>query len=150
MNRCVVLRDDGKILLLQRSKEKERYAPGVWEFPGGKLEEGQDVSHALEREVTEETGLLVDPISRMAYLDSWLLTDGPYKGLPYVLVVGLGQLAGGRIKLTDEHDVYRWTGIEEAYDFELKPDIRRALSALEPTIKQFVKKRQKNRRGLKP
>jgi mutator protein MutT len=32
---------------------------GDWEFPGGQVEEGETIPHALEREVLEETGIIV-------------------------------------------------------------------------------------------
>jgi 8-oxo-dGTP diphosphatase len=59
-NRCIVLNKQGKILLLQRSS-KDVFEPGKWELPGGKLEQGQDTTHALEREVLEEAGIMVVP-----------------------------------------------------------------------------------------
>lgn len=53
----VVLRDDGAVLLGQRPVGKP-YA-GWWEFPGGKLEQGESVGEALIRELHEELGLRV-------------------------------------------------------------------------------------------
>lgn len=43
----------GKVLLI----ESPRY--GDWEFPGGQVEESETIPHALEREVLEETGIVV-------------------------------------------------------------------------------------------
>jgi 8-oxo-dGTP pyrophosphatase MutT (NUDIX family) len=34
---------------------------GLWEFPGGKFEPGEDARTAASRELLEETGVLVDP-----------------------------------------------------------------------------------------
>ena len=53
----VVFRDDGAVLLGQRPVGKP-YA-GWWEFPGGKLEAGESVEHALARELHEELGIEV-------------------------------------------------------------------------------------------
>src|SRR5215510_13619120 len=36
---------------------------GDWEFPGGQVEEGETLTHALKREVLEETGISVEPKS---------------------------------------------------------------------------------------
>ncbi|HLD09208.1 MAG TPA: NUDIX domain-containing protein, partial [Methylophilaceae bacterium] len=51
---AVLLRDDGKVLLGQRP-EGNPWA-GWWEFPGGKIEEGETPYHALQRELHEELG----------------------------------------------------------------------------------------------
>jgi 8-oxo-dGTP diphosphatase len=51
----VLLRPDGSFLLTSRPEGKA-YA-GFWEFPGGKLEEGETVEQALRRELIEELGI---------------------------------------------------------------------------------------------
>lgn len=51
----VLLRDDGRVLLADRPAGKA-YA-GHWEFPGGKIEPGEAVAQALERELHEELGI---------------------------------------------------------------------------------------------
>ena len=48
------LTDDNKILLLQRSKLVDE--PGTWVYPGGKVEKGETVKAAAQREFNEETG----------------------------------------------------------------------------------------------
>lgn len=54
---AVVLYEDGKILLAQRPAHKP-YA-GEWEFPGGKLEKGENPEQALVRELHEELDIEV-------------------------------------------------------------------------------------------
>jgi 8-oxo-dGTP diphosphatase len=53
----VLIRDDGAFLLTSRPAGKV-YA-GHWEFPGGKLEAGESVETALDRELHEELGIRV-------------------------------------------------------------------------------------------
>ena len=48
--------DNGRCLLLKRSMSSKWHA-GKWEFPGGKVDQGENFSEALLREVLEETGL---------------------------------------------------------------------------------------------
>ena len=53
-----VLRNaEGKILLSRR--RKGAHLEGLWEFPGGKLEAGESLSAALQREIKEELGIQV-------------------------------------------------------------------------------------------
>jgi len=48
----------GRVLLQQRSPG--RAMAGLWEFPGGKVEEGERAEAALVRELEEELGIGVD------------------------------------------------------------------------------------------
>lgn len=59
----------GKILCAQRGKGKYPYLSFVYEFPGGKLEEGETPREALERELMEELDLHV-PENRMEFFAS--------------------------------------------------------------------------------
>ena len=55
----VLIRPDGDFLLTSRPSGKV-YA-GYWEFPGGKLEPGETVAQALQRELHEELGITIGP-----------------------------------------------------------------------------------------
>lgn len=55
----ILLRPDGRFLLATRPAGKP-YA-GYWEFPGGKLEQGESVEQALRRELQEELGVTIGP-----------------------------------------------------------------------------------------
>ena len=52
---------EGRVLLQQRAAG--RSMAGLWEFPGGKVEPGERPEHALVRELEEELGIQVDPLS---------------------------------------------------------------------------------------
>ncbi|PIP80779.1 MAG: 8-oxo-dGTP diphosphatase MutT [Gammaproteobacteria bacterium CG22_combo_CG10-13_8_21_14_all_40_8] len=47
---------DGQILISQRASHAHQ--GGLWEFPGGKVEQGETVQQALSRELQEELGIL--------------------------------------------------------------------------------------------
>ncbi|MFR6028745.1 MAG: NUDIX domain-containing protein, partial [Sutterella wadsworthensis] len=51
----VLIREDGRVLLASRPEGKPW--AGYWEFPGGKLEDGETVHQALVRELDEELGV---------------------------------------------------------------------------------------------
>ncbi len=56
----ILIRPDGRLLLASRPAGKP-YS-GYWEFPGGKLEPGETVAHALARELHEELGVDIGPV----------------------------------------------------------------------------------------
>jgi 8-oxo-dGTP diphosphatase len=141
-NRCIVLDKQGRILLLQRSF-KDVFDPGKWEFPGGKLEQGQDTSNALEKEVLEEAGIMVVPITYIAYTYSEVNTSGKYKGYTYVLIVGIAKHINGQVILSEEHETYKWVTEKEALKMDIRDEIRKALIVLFPTIKNILRKDNK-------
>jgi len=51
----VIRRDDGRILITQRLPDDT--LGGYWEFPGGKVDPGEELRAALARELREELGL---------------------------------------------------------------------------------------------
>jgi len=51
---------DGRLLSCRRSPE-EVFA-GEWEFPGGKLEVGEDIPTCIKRELLEELGVAIEPL----------------------------------------------------------------------------------------
>jgi 8-oxo-dGTP diphosphatase len=52
--------EEGRVLLQQRAPG--RHMAGLWEFPGGKVEQGERPEAALVRELGEELGIEVDPL----------------------------------------------------------------------------------------
>lgn len=65
----ILMQAKGDVLLGQRPEGKP-YA-GYWEFPGGKVEEGEDILAALKREFMEELGIQI-------------LTAEPWCGVEYI------------------------------------------------------------------
>lgn len=88
-----VIRDsDGHILIAKRPSHL--HAGGLWEFPGGKVEAGETVTEALQRELQEEVGITVvidRPLLRITHdypekkvlLDIWQVRchEGQPRGL---------------------------------------------------------------------
>jgi 8-oxo-dGTP diphosphatase len=96
---AAVLERDGKVLVARRGPAL-RFA-GLWEFPGGKLEEGEDPARGLERELHEELGI-------RARVGGFLCAV-PYRGpaLALELLVYRAVLVSGELRPVD-HDQVRW------------------------------------------
>lgn len=82
---------------------------GVWELPGGRVDEGELPEEVLERELVEELGddiayQMKGTVSRFFFS----LVDAERVGIVY-----LGLYERGEIELSDEHAEYAWWTAEE-------------------------------------
>jgi len=126
VSRCL-LEKDSEILLLHRS-EQRGYNPDKWELPGGKVEAGQDLGSATEREILEETGLLVKITSPLTFTEAKTVGHGKYKGTLYLELVHEATLVGGRVRLSQDHTEYRWVSRDKVLDFDLSLEARKTLT----------------------
>lgn len=78
---AVVAGDTGRVLMLQRCLADDDPHGGKWEFPGGKLDDGEGVYEAAQREFSEEARIPVP--GRLA--GSWTSADGVYQGFIHVV-----------------------------------------------------------------
>lgn len=96
------------ILLIQRAADD--HWPLHYEFPRGKCDKpiGEDTIKCLKREVKEETGLDVSPVK---YIDNFkYLADGGKRETTCYNFLCKIDNPDQKIKLSKEHDDYKWIG----------------------------------------
>jgi 8-oxo-dGTP pyrophosphatase MutT (NUDIX family) len=97
---------ENKVLVVRRSKT-DTY-PGLWEFPGGGVDEvGESVVAALKREVEEETGIELSD-----FPTEEVMVHPTRTALRIVLRFDLEKIP--EIKLSHEHDEYRFVDVSDA------------------------------------
>ena len=128
VNRAIII-DDKQVLLLQRSSNDSRNA-GLWEFPGGKIDSGEEMNSGLAREVLEETGLEIEIAPSIAHVETELIEGGKYNGRLYVALFYAVQRLTGDVVLSGEHDAAAWEEPSSAAEYDLTPESRRALLSL--------------------
>lgn len=112
-----LIKNGEKVLMLKRPKDKKAY-PSYWNFPGGKIEEGETEAQCVIREVEEETGLKFKPSAKiMDIIDE--------NGEPKKVTVFLGTADAGIIKISGEHEEYRWFTINEIKTVPVMPYIQK-------------------------
>ena len=63
----ILIDDAGRVLVTRRAPGAHQ--GGLWEFPGGKLEEGETLLEALTRELSEELGVRVETTEPLMVLE---------------------------------------------------------------------------------
>ena len=106
----VAVVDGGKILVVRRSRDD--FLGGNFELPGGGIEDGETFAQAVAREVREETGLTVDEVLGMFPGFDYSTPNKP-KVRQYNFLV---RVRAGDVRLSSEHDEYRWIGSEDEID----------------------------------
>ena len=109
---AAVLEKDGKFLIAKRKKDD--VLGGLWEFPGGKIEEGETAEKCLARELKEELDITVEV--------GELITSNKHK-YPH----GYFELKAYRVKyisgeiVLNDHDDFKWVTVDEMDNFEFPP-----------------------------
>jgi mutator protein MutT len=99
-----VVVDRGRVLLARRGTEPMK---GQWTLPGGLVELGEPLEAAVVREVSEETGLAVEPLELIELLDRIHREDERVR-YHYVIADYLCRVAGGELRAASDADAVRW------------------------------------------
>lgn len=121
----IIVDKDCKILIIKRAVRKEKAYPGLWDLPGGGVEEGETLQEAAAREVVEETGLEIKPARDYFYVYHYEDKDLYVYGM-------ISESKNAAVTLSDEHTEFRWISKDEYKNFEYTPSVG-------ATIKEFFK-----------
>jgi len=94
-----------------------------WEFPGGKLQAGEEPACAARRELAEETGLVAHA------LDPLIVVIHDYAGLPPRLHVFVARDPEGEVSLDHERE-WAWKTLDELERLDMPEANRQVLRAL--------------------
>jgi 8-oxo-dGTP diphosphatase len=97
---------EGRILCVQRGENKYDYISKKYEFPGGKIEPGEEKEEALIREIFEELKIEID------ILEEFLTISHTYPDFDLIMHSFTCTINNQTITLT-EHIDYKWLYKEE-------------------------------------
>jgi 8-oxo-dGTP diphosphatase len=93
------------ILLVQRARSPLK---GYWSLPGGLIEAGETIEAALQREVLEETGLIIRPKKMFEIFERIILDKKGRAEYHYILHDYLCTVVGGELKAGDDAGRVAW------------------------------------------
>ena len=110
-----VIVKDGKVLLSKRLEHVHQ--GGLWEFPGGKVEKGETIEHALNRELIEELGIELHhsrPLIKLShqYPDKTVLLE------TRLVTVFSGREYSPENQIGLEGQAVRWVAIEDLSNYQ--------------------------------
>jgi mutator protein MutT len=110
---AAVIIDQDKYLVCQRPLDKRH--GGLWEFPGGKMEAGESLFEAANRELSEELNVSALSVGEPIYS----VHD---EGSPFVIDFVPSEIVG--VPTCLEHADVRWASLEDIQHLDLAPSDR--------------------------
>jgi 8-oxo-dGTP diphosphatase len=109
---AAVIEHGGRYLITQR--RASAVLPLLWEFPGGRVEEGETDANALRREVRHRLGVEIQAGKLMSYVSH------PYERYVVELYLYEGRLHEGQPSAVNVGD-FRWVKSEEFESYSFTP-----------------------------
>jgi 8-oxo-dGTP diphosphatase len=120
----IVIVNNGKVLIVRRTGDD--FLGGNYELPGGGIEPGEDFAYAVAREAFEETGLKV-----LNIIDLFNGFDYSTNKKPKVRQINfIVDVAESSVKLSDEHDDYKWVSPDEVDEYKMSDEIKKSIKAV--------------------
>jgi NAD+ diphosphatase len=105
---AVVVDENGHVLLGRRAVEPDK---GLWDLPGGFIEDGEHPLDAVRRELREETALEIEPL---AFLGIWMDKYGYDSGAENTLnLYWTARVVSGTMAPDDDVEELRWFAPDE-------------------------------------
>jgi 8-oxo-dGTP diphosphatase len=103
---ALVVDDDGRVLLARRVGDP---GAGMWDLPGGFVEEGESALESLRRELEEETGAAIEPREFLTGLPDRYGADGVYT----INFYWLARIRSGNPSPSDDVAELRWFAADD-------------------------------------
>ncbi len=110
----IIRREENEILYLLLYKKAHDHYSEMWDFPRGLIEKGEQPEETAKREIKEETGIIeIKFIEGFKEKIKWFYKKEG-KTISKEAVYFLAETRTQEIKISNEHNNYKWCTYEEA------------------------------------
>ena len=134
-----VIIENGRDIALLRRVSTGNFE-GSWELPGGKVDPGEELVEAAQREVLEETGLEIELSTFLPQLvEERIIPDGKHKNKAYSSFVFIGKALSRNIVICpDEHTDRIWLPAADALRMPLTKTSSNAILKMGPLLLRSI------------
>jgi|TARA_B100000282_G_scaffold296759_1_gene279922 8-oxo-dGTP diphosphatase len=124
----VLLDQDKRILISERPNGK--FMQGFWEFPGGKLEKGENPEICLIREIKEEIGVDLENFC----FSPLIFTLNEYENFDVLLLLYICREWEGIVSPKENQNI-KWVFVNKLFDCNLLPGDQKLIPYIRDAIK---------------
>ena len=115
---ALILNSQDEILLVRSHKWRDKYV-----IPGGHIELGERMEDALQREIAEETGLVIKDIEFIGHQE-FVYDDAFWKKRHFIFFDYVCRTDSVQVTLNHEAQEYVWVSLERALAHPVEPYTR--------------------------
>lgn len=123
---CAIIERKGKYFIQQRHEDD--VWGGLWEFPGGRIKDGESAEQAATRELQEETEIIVDSLEKFTKVIHF------YTRYRVTLHSFWGKVNGTAKPRLHAATQYRWVSLDELDDFAFPSGHRQLIEKMKKIV----------------
>ena len=123
-----------QVLLVKRGNPPKQ---GLWCIPGGKIQYGETLQQAAEREILEETGVTIKA-GTPVYAFDLINTEPPFH---YIIVDVIAEYVSGKVSAADDAADARWFSLRQIELPEIDTETQKLLRLLMQQNRLLVNER---------
>ena len=129
----VIAFDADRVLLVRRGKPPRR---GAWSLPGGAQHLGEAAEAAARRELLEETGIEVGPLTLVAVIDGITRDAAGAVQYHYTIIDYCARHVAGEARPGDDVAAVAWATAAELAAYDLTPEAQRVIAEARALLRQ--------------
>lgn len=129
----VIAFDADRVLLVRRGKPPRR---GAWSLPGGAQHLGEAAEAAARRELLEETGIEVGPLTLVAVIDGITRDAAGAVQYHYTIIDYCARYVAGEARPGDDVAAVAWATAAELAAYDLTPEAQRVIAEARALVRR--------------